>query len=754
MALKLGTLFYDIGADTSKLRGAERRVKRSTDSMNRSFKNLGRVIGVAFGVESARRIILMADEMRLLDVRIRNVTRDNEEFIRSQRRLIKTANDVGQAFSEVVNVFQAIKIGAKEVDATNEQVLLLTDAVQKLGVIGGSSATAMRFSMRQFGQAMAGGIVRAEEFNSIVENTPLLAQAIAEGMGLTVGALRRATIEGRVLSEDVFNAILGQTEDIQKRFEDMPLTVSRASRALANEFAQSLKLVNEELATTTALADIIQRAADSTGDFTRNILFHINAVQAGWQLLVALITARWQSFMERIRFDYELLSSSSDNVTSKIAFFFKFAAKSIELGFATMFATVKNGLADLLDSFQALPDAGPLAALKEAAADSAFELRSSASFAKQLKGEVDELIDAEKARKIAVADQGAEAKAQHEIRMQEIQDELEAKQAAAIFEVLLDAQRIKAAQALRDAQGEGGGELQLAQKPKPRVDGQEVLAGTVSGVDKLLADMGDETQALVNKLRERNQEILSVTKEGEDARSQLIRTSREKFSRDMVALEQQHALIGLQAIGGFLDQLYNVLSAGGKRNSALLKALFIANKAVQVATIIAATEVAAARAPAEAGPIFGMPLAAFIRATGYASAGLVAGLSIGQAIGGGRQSGGLVFPGMMHPINETGGPEVLQQGSRSFLLPGSRGGNVVSSGDMEMGRGGGINISVINSGPPITVDSASISRGEVLLEISASEDRAVERVNASLASGRGKSARSLNQGFKIERNIN
>ena len=76
-------------------------------------------------------------------------------------------------------LFQQLARSAGEVGASNTQVLTLTQTLQQLGAIGGSSAEQMSNAMLQFGQSMAGGVVRAEEFNSIVENTPEIAVRLA-----------------------------------------------------------------------------------------------------------------------------------------------------------------------------------------------------------------------------------------------------------------------------------------------------------------------------------------------------------------------------------------------------------------------------------------------------------------------------------------------------------------------------------------------------------------------------------------------
>ena len=241
MALKLGTLFFDINADTSNLRKSQRQIHRQNGALVSSFKRLGGAIAAAFAFDSIRRLLLLADQIELLDVRTKNMTKTNKEYIRSQVELLRISNNTGTSLMENVRLFEALTIASDDVGAGNKEVLRMVESLRKLGVIGGTNIERMNNSLLQFGQAMAGGKVRAEEFNSIVENTPLIAQAIAKGLGdiengiiKTVGATRRMVLVGELLSTEVFNSLLGQTEDIEERFRHMPLTIERAFEGFNN----------------------------------------------------------------------------------------------------------------------------------------------------------------------------------------------------------------------------------------------------------------------------------------------------------------------------------------------------------------------------------------------------------------------------------------------------------------------------------------------------------------------------------------
>jgi tape measure domain-containing protein len=135
--------------------------------------------------------------------------------------------------------------------------------VEKLGVMGGASATALNAGLLQFGQAMSGGVVHAEEFNSLIENIPLVADRIAKGMGMTTASLRTAVLEGKVLSKDVFESLMKQAPQIAKEFEKLPPTLERSMSALKTSFQKAFGEFDQQIGLTQGLAKSLMVIADN-----------------------------------------------------------------------------------------------------------------------------------------------------------------------------------------------------------------------------------------------------------------------------------------------------------------------------------------------------------------------------------------------------------------------------------------------------------------------------------------------------------
>lgn len=147
----------------------------------------------------------------------------------------RSANEAGISIDSAVGAFTRIARNSETLGATTPQILQLTETIQKLGIISGASQGEVGSGMMQLSQALAAGRLNGDELRSILENMPALAKAIADGLGVSVGELRRMGAEGQLTSDKVFAAILGQTDKVRRDFESMPDTTERAFQRMTNQ---------------------------------------------------------------------------------------------------------------------------------------------------------------------------------------------------------------------------------------------------------------------------------------------------------------------------------------------------------------------------------------------------------------------------------------------------------------------------------------------------------------------------------------
>lgn len=240
------------------------------------YRGAAAAIGLYAVAAKVIQSIHIADEFKQIEARVARATRAQGDFNKVWAEVVDISNDNGQAIRTTVSLFEGINRAAPEIKATRDEVLAVTRVVEQLGILSGATGEQMSNSMLQFSQAMAGGIVRAEEMNSIIENTPGIAEAIAKGMGLTVGQLRKAVAEGKILSGQVFGSLLKQAPEIGKEFAGAATSIERAGTSWSNNVARMLAEFDKAVGVTYLIAISIKgwallagKAADALEEMNR-----------------------------------------------------------------------------------------------------------------------------------------------------------------------------------------------------------------------------------------------------------------------------------------------------------------------------------------------------------------------------------------------------------------------------------------------------------------------------------------------------
>lgn len=287
-----GNIYYDIEMDVKGLLSSQEQVNARLESMDKVMRSTGNSVdqlerktqslGGGFSilttaikgfltVQAAMKLIDIADDMTMLQARITRLSASLDEAKETMASLSVIAANTGSSLASTEKLWETLTASLKEAGATNGQVISLTDTLQKIGVVGGSSAEEMSNALRQFGQSISGGIVRAEEFNSVLENMPELARQIAAGMGMSLGELRQAMLAGKLTAEDALNAIQKQAGTVNTEFGKMPITVDRAKNSLDVAFKNVINDLNQSIGLTSQLAGLMQEVANNLNFYNKNI---------------------------------------------------------------------------------------------------------------------------------------------------------------------------------------------------------------------------------------------------------------------------------------------------------------------------------------------------------------------------------------------------------------------------------------------------------------------------------------------------
>jgi tape measure domain-containing protein len=271
MSEKAGEIYYDIEADVSGLLKAQGKANKSLDSIGNSATNaakkmdelqtnINRVAGAiaaSLVVDWGKAFLVAADNMSQLNARIERLTGSAAAASQTMQSLMRISSATGGSLQDTEKLWETLSTALRDTGATNGQILQLTETLQKIGRIGGSSSEEMANALRQFGQSISSGMVRAEEFNSILEQMPELVRQIATGMGVGVGDLRQMMLEGKLTAEDALNSIQKQTGAVNAEFEKLPRTLSQANTALTNSFLSMIDSVNQATGASSGMVAVI-----------------------------------------------------------------------------------------------------------------------------------------------------------------------------------------------------------------------------------------------------------------------------------------------------------------------------------------------------------------------------------------------------------------------------------------------------------------------------------------------------------------
>lgn len=268
---KIDSQLYGLNKSANSAGQSIDRLEKKTENLGGGFTRLASAVKGYITVQAALKLIEIADDMTMLQARVTRLSGSLNEAKNTMASLSTIAANTGNSLASTEKLWETLTASLKEAGATNGQVLMLTDTLQKIGVVGGSSAEEMSNALRQFGQSIAGGVVRAEEFNSVLENMPELARQMAAGLGLSLGQLRQRMLEGKLTAEDALNAIQKQAGNVNTEFEKMPVTVDRAKNSLDVAFKNMINDLNQSIGLTQELAGLMQSVANNLNFYNKNV---------------------------------------------------------------------------------------------------------------------------------------------------------------------------------------------------------------------------------------------------------------------------------------------------------------------------------------------------------------------------------------------------------------------------------------------------------------------------------------------------
>lgn len=251
------TLDNSLNLDTSKIQSARISIDQATKEIeemgseaNKTKNSIGGLsdklmsfVGAYIGLRSVGTLLNMSDEMTQINARL-NMINDGLQTTGELQKLIFQSSQRSRAsYTATADIVAKLAQRAGDAFASNTETIAFAENLNKLFVIAGASQMEMQSASLQLTQALGAGVLRGEELNAVFESAPNIIRTIADYLNVPIGQIRNLASEGKITADIVKNAILSSTNEINKQFEQMPMTWSQTWTVLMSKLSYVLQPV-------------------------------------------------------------------------------------------------------------------------------------------------------------------------------------------------------------------------------------------------------------------------------------------------------------------------------------------------------------------------------------------------------------------------------------------------------------------------------------------------------------------------------
>jgi len=316
-----------------KLNNSVKNIEVSADSVNSSLRSLNRAAQFAATAITAAFtgsvITRAADSYKRINTQLRLATLNAKGLVAAQQNVNRIAIQTRNNIEGTAVLYARLNKSAIQLNKSQAQTAKATRAISQAIQISGASAASAQAAIIQLGQGLASGTLRGEELNSVLEQTPRIAKALADELNISVGQLRKIASEGKLTSEVVFNALVNQSAKINSEFSQVSVTVGQALSVFNTGASNFLASLDKAVGLSDSLAKRIIIVGEALNDFGATFEDRVTILEARLtlfriQLLRSFRTtfAKITDSLKNITFEnitFDVSSNAYTNATKKIS---------------------------------------------------------------------------------------------------------------------------------------------------------------------------------------------------------------------------------------------------------------------------------------------------------------------------------------------------------------------------------------------------------------------------------------------------
>lgn len=229
-----------------------RRIRDGTTAADGLWGKLKGIAATVGGLAAAKKLLNISDQFSNTNARLNNAMinfDDGGSLTDLEKKVMASAQRSRTSYMDAASSIAKLGLNTRDAFGSMDEVIAFQELVNKQFVIGGASVQEQQAAMTQLTQAMASGVLRGEELNSIFEQAPGIIQSIADYLGVSIGEIRAMAADGQITADIVKNAMFAAADDIEAKFSNMPKTWAQIWVGMKNKalsiFAPILTKINQ-----------------------------------------------------------------------------------------------------------------------------------------------------------------------------------------------------------------------------------------------------------------------------------------------------------------------------------------------------------------------------------------------------------------------------------------------------------------------------------------------------------------------------
>lgn len=281
-------------------------IKSIVAQMNKGLQFAGAVTGIGLAANAVKDVAVAAaqtaDQLTSIRSRINLINDGSQTTAEIMDKIYGAANRSRGSYIDMADSVAKLNMLAKDAFSSNDEAIYFVEQLNKQFKISGAGIQEASAAMYQLTQAMASGKLQGDEFRSIMENAPLLAQSIAKEMGMSVGQLKEMSSQGLITADVIKSALFNAAEETDARFGEIPMTFAEVGQSVQNQLIQAFQPVLEQLSTLPQSGEF-QAFIEGVGIAIRGLaaaaqgsIGLISAAFAGLRIAISTISQTVRSF--------------------------------------------------------------------------------------------------------------------------------------------------------------------------------------------------------------------------------------------------------------------------------------------------------------------------------------------------------------------------------------------------------------------------------------------------------------------------